>query len=93
MYRCCVDGKTSCRVVGIGTVLRKVFDDVVKTLGNVRHVPDLKKSMISLSILESKEYMHISEGRILKISKGTCIIMREKSSSTKLFVVGFYHHK
>ena len=33
----------TCKVVGIGTVRIKMYDGVVRTLSDVRHVPDLKK--------------------------------------------------
>ena len=43
--------------------------------------------MISLSILDSKRYKYTCEGGVLKISKGTRIIMKVKRISTKLYVV------
>ena len=42
----------SCKIANIGTVKIKMFDEVIKTLGDVRHVPNLKKSLISLSTLD-----------------------------------------
>ena len=39
----------SCKVAGIGTVHIRMFDRVVRTLGEVRHVPNLNRSLISLS--------------------------------------------
>ena len=44
----------SCKITGIGIVRIKMFDGVVRTLGNMRHVPHLKRNMISLSFLDSK---------------------------------------
>ena len=44
-----------CKVAGIGTVCIKMFDGVVRTLGDVRHVPDLERNLISLSTLDAKE--------------------------------------
>lgn len=44
----------SCRVDGIGIVIIKMFDGVIRIFGDVRHVPDLKKDLISLSTLYSK---------------------------------------
>nr|GEU39227.1 putative polyprotein [Tanacetum cinerariifolium] len=37
-----------CKVVGIGTIRIKMHEGVVRTLTDVRHVPDLKKNFISL---------------------------------------------
>ena len=59
----------SCKVAGIGTICIKMFDGVVRTLGDVRHVPDLKRNLISLSTLDTKGYKYTSEGGVLKTSK------------------------
>ena len=70
-----------------------MFDGVVRTFGNVRHVPHLKRNKISLSILDSKLYKYTCEGGALKIRKGTRIVMKGKISSTILCVAGFYRLK
>ena len=44
----------SCKVVGIGTIQIKMHDGIVRTLTGVRHVPELKKNLISLGILDSQ---------------------------------------
>ena len=59
----------SCKVAGIGTVRIRMFDGVVCTLGDVRHAPNLKRNLISLSTLDSKGYKYTGEGGVLKISK------------------------
>ena len=46
----------SCKVVGIGTIMIKMFDGVIRKLQNVRHVPELKKNLISLGTLDSLGY-------------------------------------
>ena len=56
-------------IVGIETIRIKMFDGVVFTLGDVRHVPDLKRNLISLSTLDAKGYTYTDEGGLLKISK------------------------
>ena len=50
----------SSKVAGIGTVRIRMFDGVVRTLGDIRHVPDLKKNLISLSNLDAKGYKYTS---------------------------------
>jgi hypothetical protein len=42
-----------CNVVSKGTVQIKMHDGIVSTLTDVRHIPDLKKNLISLDILEA----------------------------------------
>ena len=40
----------SCRVVGIGNIRVKMFNGVFRTLCDVRHVPNLRKNLISLEL-------------------------------------------
>ena len=46
----------SFKVAGIGTVRIKMLDGVVRTLGDVRHVPDLKINLTFFRTLASKGY-------------------------------------
>ena len=48
----------SYKLIGIGIVRIKMFDGVVYTLGDVRHVLDLKRNLISLSTLDAKGYKY-----------------------------------
>ena len=50
----------SCKVVGIGNIKIKMFDGVVTTLCDVRHVPDLRKNLISLGTLNCKRFSYKS---------------------------------
>ena len=45
-----------CKVFGYGTIKIKTHDEVVRTLTGVKHVPDLKRNLISLGILKSHGY-------------------------------------
>jgi hypothetical protein len=38
----------ACKIIGIGTIKIRMHDGIVRTLTNVRHIPDLKKNLISL---------------------------------------------
>ncbi|KAF3646129.1 NHP2-like protein 1 [Capsicum annuum] len=51
-------------------------DSVVRTLTNVRYVPDLKKNLISLGTLESLGGKHTSESRVLKVSLVAFVILK-----------------
>ncbi|KAG8503733.1 hypothetical protein CXB51_001751 [Gossypium anomalum] len=51
----------SCKIAGVGTIKVKMFDRVVRTLSDVRHVLELKRNLISLSTLDSKGYRHTAE--------------------------------
>ena len=68
----------SFQTVGIGNVKIKMYDGTVKTLSNVRHVPDLKKNLISLGVLDSSGYKFTSQNGVLKVSKGALVVMKDK---------------
>lgn len=61
---------SSCKIVGIGSIRIKMFDGVVKTLANVRHVLELKNNLISLVVLDFGGYKLSCQGGVLKVSKG-----------------------
>lgn len=58
-----------CRIVGIEGVKIKMFDGIVRALDEMRHVQDMKRNLISLRILDSKEYKYTNESGVLKVSK------------------------
>ena len=66
----------TCSVFGIGTVKIKMFDGVVRVLSNVRHVPDLRKNLISLGVLDDLGYSYSSNGGIMKITKCALMVMK-----------------
>ena len=43
----------ACKVIGFGKVKIKMYDDIIRSFGNVRHVPSLKKNLISLGTLDA----------------------------------------
>lgn len=59
-----------CKVIRIGTVKIKMFDEVVRLLGKVRHVPDLRKNLIFLGALDSVGCTYTAQGGALKIYRG-----------------------
>ena len=42
-----------CNMVGIGTILIKMFDEMMRKLKEVRYVTQLKKNLISIGVLEA----------------------------------------
>jgi len=44
----------ACQMFGIGTVRIKMFDGVVRDLIDVRYVPQMKKNIMSVRVVESK---------------------------------------
>ena len=66
----------SCKVIGIGNIRIKMFDGVVKTLCDVRHIPDLRKNLISLGALDSNGFCYKFESGVMKVSKGIMTVMK-----------------
>ncbi|GFZ19756.1 hypothetical protein Acr_28g0004610 [Actinidia rufa] len=61
---------TSNRVVGRGSVQFHMVDGRSVTLTEVRHVPNLRKNLISIGMLDSKGCSFNASGGTLRVSKG-----------------------
>lgn len=63
-----------CKVADIGTVRVRVrmFDGIMQTLTSMKHVPELKKNLVSLGYLERSGYSFSSHAmsEVLNISNG-----------------------
>lgn len=53
-----------------------MFDGKFWTFGEVRHVPTLNRNIISLSTFDSKGYKYTGEGGVLKVSKGSRVVLK-----------------
>ena len=67
---------TTCTIFGMGTIKIKMSDGVVRTLEEVRYIPNMRKNLISLGTLDSKGYNYKSENGIMKVSKGAMVVMK-----------------
>ena len=61
----------SCQTVGMGNIRIKMYDNIVRTLTSVRYVPNLKKILISLGVLDSDGYKFTGQNGLLKVLKVT----------------------
>ncbi|GKU92526.1 hypothetical protein SLEP1_g6239 [Rubroshorea leprosula] len=75
---------TALPIVGIGNIRIKMYDGMVRTF-EVRHVPGLKKNLISMSELDSEGCRYSCEGGVFKVFKRTLVILKGKK------VGGLYH--
>ena len=66
----------SCKVAGIRNIIIKMFDGVVRTSCDVRHVPDLRKNRISLGTLYYNGFSYKSTSGVMKVSKGVMTVMK-----------------
>ena len=69
-----------CNVEGIGTVRIKMFDGIVRELKKVRYVPQLKRNLISVGVLETLGLVlsirdTIRDG-VFKMTKGSIVVMK-----------------
>ncbi|KAH9696615.1 hypothetical protein KPL71_023232 [Citrus sinensis] len=72
---------SSCRVVGRGSIRLKMFDGMIRELRDVRHVPDLKRNLISLGMLDKIGCLVELELGILKVLKGSMVVMKWNMSN------------
>lgn len=66
----------ACKIMGYGTIQIKMHDGALRTLMNVRHVPNLRKNLISLGVLEENGCKIVMEGGILKVVRGSLVVMK-----------------
>ena len=72
-------------IIRMRTIKIKMSDGVVRTLEDVRHIPNMKKNLISLGTLDSKSYNYKSENGIMKVSKGVMVVMTGKKISGNVY--------
>ena len=78
----------SCKIVGVGNVKIKMFDGVIRTLTNVRDVPELKKNLIYLGVLDACVHKFIGFDGTLKVSKGALVVMKAQRIGNHYKLVG-----
>jgi hypothetical protein len=65
-----------CRIKGIGSIRIKKFDGIIRTLSDVRYIPDMKRNLISLSTLDVKGFKYQGGDKLIKVSRGSLIVMK-----------------
>jgi hypothetical protein len=63
------------KITSIDNIRIKMFDSVVRTLSDVRHVPDVENNLISLGTLDSNSFGYKSNGGVMKVTKGAMEVM------------------
>ena len=66
----------SYKIIIIGNVKIRMYDGTMKTLTSVRHVPELRKNLISMGVLDGAGYKFAIQGGVMKVSKGILVIMK-----------------
>lgn len=65
-----------CSVEGIGSIKLKLHDGSCKILSEVTYIPQLKRNLVSLGMLESKGYCFKFENGVMYVIKGSTIVMK-----------------
>jgi len=61
---------------GIGTILIKMFDGMVRKLRKVRYVPQLKRNLISVGVLKALGLKVSVRDGVLKMTRGSMVILK-----------------
>jgi hypothetical protein len=75
-------------ISGIGCVQIKVHDDIFKTLTNVRYVPKMKRSLISLGTLEAMGFKFSADNGVLKVSQGNRVVLKVERINNLYYLQG-----
>ena len=75
----------SCRVIGMGNIKVKMFDSVIRMWCDVRHVPDLRKDLISLGTLDSNGFSYKYANGVMKLSKGVLTVMKGQKLAGNIY--------
>ena len=67
---------TMCKVVRLGTIRFKMFDGMIRELRDVRHIPDLKRNLISLGTLDQVGCSIKVEFGVMKVVRGSIVVMK-----------------
>lgn len=66
----------SCKILRIGSVRLKLHDGMERVLKEVRYIPELKRNLISLGMMDRSGCTFKSESGTLKISRGALVVMK-----------------
>ena len=64
-----------------------MHDGIIRTLEGVRHIPDLGRNLISVSTFDNECYKYSGGGGVLRITKGSLVVMKGRLRHAKLYVL------
>ena len=76
------------KAIGIGSIQIKMDDGVVRTLTDARHISTLKRNLLSLSALDFNGCKFIGEGGVLKVIRGSLVMMKGKINENLYTLMG-----
>ncbi|KAE8716394.1 hypothetical protein F3Y22_tig00110121pilonHSYRG00025 [Hibiscus syriacus] len=78
----------ACKVVGSGTIRIRMFDGAERILQQVKYIPELKRNLISLGMLESSGYYFKAGNGCIRVTKGSLIAMKGVRSNGLYSLIG-----
>ena len=73
---------------GDKTMMIKMYDGIVRTLPEIRHVLELQKKLISFGSLDVIGYCYKAGDVVIQVTKGSLIVMNDvKKNSLYVFKV------
>lgn len=72
-----IGNDASCKVIGRSTIKLKMLNGIIRESTDVRHILNLKRNMISLSMLDKMRCLVKLELGILKVLKWSMDLMKE----------------
>ncbi|KAK3009152.1 hypothetical protein RJ639_014179 [Escallonia herrerae] len=69
-------GNDVCKVIGICSIQIRMHDGIVRTLTDVKHVPELRKKLISLGMLDSNCCSYRAAGGVMRIMKDALVAIK-----------------
>jgi len=73
---------------GIGTVLIKMFDGIMRELKNVMYVPQLKMNLISIGALTALGLEVSIRDSVLKMTRGSMVILKDVRHNNLYYLKG-----
>ncbi|GJY22735.1 retrovirus-related pol polyprotein from transposon TNT 1-94 [Tanacetum coccineum] len=73
------------KIIGIGSIMVKMHDGMVRTIRDVRHVEGLKKNSLSPGQLDDLGCKVEIQNKIMKIIKGALVLMKREKVAANLY--------
>jgi len=83
-----MENDTMCKPIGISNICMRMFDGHVRTLTNVRHVPNLKKNLLLLGAFETRGYKFSGADRGIKVTRGSMMILKGERITNLYKLIG-----
>lgn len=64
------------KIESVGTIYIRMYDGIVRELSGMRYSPTMRKSIISVGVLEAEGLIARIENKILRITSGSLVVMK-----------------